>query len=723
MAKKKLELQWQKLGEGILADWRACVDDKRGVRLEQVSTGVNWGPWHMRNEETLVSADTLRAKSLVKQAASAEDRNHKGVPQEVLEALESYAAARLKEPAQPPSADAQGSTAEKAPELRVLLPAFEQLAKGEYVLDVSEGPLATWKVRVVEDVSPKAARLELEEPGVDKPIHHGPYAFDAEGGVLMGVGPGCYCGRPDTVPGADHSHVLDALARVEAALTADVEGTTAPVGESKPEPVEERPSIAGLSAEKVKGDLLRRWLRHAPEMGEGGMISHSVESLPVPLTPEGRLRKADLLTSTYEEDFDLDAEEKRLKEAIKRRREDVEKRRQTLVAEIQSRQEYRDVRTVEVLVLPMRQVWRVRTDTYAVVNREPMDLGHQAARVYSDDDTRAPFRAPVHVTVEEDGDGGDEAPVAQGSRPRKKRAPSSEALSLSLTTGQALGEEPEEQRRKAVPDATSDMTVAAPVKHRCQRARCGHSEADHSGSSGQCMAPIRVEREGVPGETCACTAYVPPPGARESKPEAATEKAQESAAVTSNSVDMPPETGEVVESLPEGWVARERATGWWLSHVEGPDNVGPFFAVAGSGGRFFVEQPQGRPDLDAWASGNEHVLNVLERELAKGAASFARHYLLGDDAPGWMLAVPERRDGLLSEVYVVRNTETSPALMWSTPRNEEPRLDALGSTDVEVESAAEWMNVHDAVMSAANAVIRRGDVRELSQPSDGVVLQ
>lgn len=727
MTKKKPEMQWQKLGESALSDWRAAVDDKGGVRLEQVSTGKGWGPWHMRYGETLVSADTLRAKSLVKEAAKVEGGTYKDVPLTTLEALETYAAARLKEPAQA-GADAQGTTAEKAPELRVLLPAFEQLANGgEYVLDAPGSPLATWKVRVVEDVTPQGARLELEEPGVDKPIHHGPYVFDAEGGLLMGVGPGCFCGRPDTVPGSDHSHVLDAFARAEAALTADVEQPkeAAPPVAPPPAPAEERPRIIGLSPGEVKGDLLRRWLKVAHVFDEGGKLSEAIESLPVPLTPAARLVKADLLTGTYEEDAELDVEEKRFKDGMKKRREDVDKRRQTLVGEIQSRKEYRDVRTVEVVVYPLRAVWRVRTDTYEVVDSRAMDLADQAAPVYAEDDTNAPFHSRPRVEASEDTDEEGEPNTPQGPRPKKKRAPSSAGgVSLSLTTSEALDLEPEEKRRKATPDATSDMTVSAPVKHRCQRARCSHSEADHSGSSGQCMASIRAELDGRPGETCACTAYVPPPGARATKPEATPAKTSEPAA-SSISAALPSPTGARVE-LADGWQAQERGTGWWLSHADGPDNVGPFFPIMDGGARYaYLEQPMGRAGLDAWASANEHVLGAMEAKLTTGAVSFARHYPLGDDAPGWLLAVVGPTGGPLT-LFLVNGTETSPALEWNpglAPDEHRGGLDAVGHDDESVVGFVAWSDARPGVVTAANHVIRRGDVRELPQPVDGMVLQ
>jgi hypothetical protein len=722
MAKKKLELQWTKLGEGVLADWRAAVDDKQGVRLEQASTGKNWGPWHLRNGETLVSADTMRAKPLVKEATRAADGCHKGVPMAALEALESFAAAWLKEPG-------RAVVSEKAPELRVLLPAFEQLATGEYVLDAPDSQLAAWKVLVV-DLSPNEATLALVEPGLDKPITHGPYAFDTEGGTLMGVGTGCQCGRPDTSPGEDHHRVLEALALAEAALTADVEGAAPPVAHAHaaPQPTatpsEERPRIVGLPREQVTGDLLRRWLKVAHLVGEGGKLSEAVESLPVPLTPEGRLRKADLLAATHEEDTDLDVEEKAFKDDMKRRREDVDKRRQKLLGEIQSRKEYRDVRTVEVVVYPLRAVWRVRTDTYEVVDSRAMDLGDQAAHVYAEDDTSAPF-SPRHRSEVDESEDGDDMPAESAPRPKKKRAPSSSnPLSLALTTEQALDLEPEEKRRKATPDSTSDMTVSAPVKHRCQRPRCGHSEADHSGSSGQCMASIRVERDGQPGETCACTAYVPPPSARASAPEETAPKASEpEAAPVPTADDLPPATGEVVESLPDGWLATERATGWWLSHVDVETPVGPFFPMVDAGHNVYVEQPSARPDLDAWMSGHEHILTALERELAKGAASFARHYPLGDDVPGWLLAVAGPDDSLA--LFLVRGLKTSPPLAWRRLAGLlEPVAGVMSDHDsADVLAASAWVEAEADVVLAAEQVIKRGDVRELPQPTDGVVLQ
>jgi hypothetical protein len=174
-----------------------------------------------------------------------------------------------------------------------------------------------------------------------------------------------------------------------------------------------------------------------------------------------------------------------------------------------------------------------------------MDLADQSYRVYAEDDSSAPFHSRPRVeapTEEED----DEEPAP---RARKKRPPPASELSLSVTTTQVLDLEPEEQRRKATPDATSDMTVQAPVKHRCQRARCGHSEADHSGSSGQCMASIRVEFDGRPGETCACTAYVPPPvrrAAAEQQQKASDSPPSDAAEEPSDTEEAPKTAGGVV---------------------------------------------------------------------------------------------------------------------------------------------------------------------------------
>jgi hypothetical protein len=505
MTKAKGRLQWAKLGEGVLADWRGALDDKGGVRLEQDSTRKNWGPWHMRKGETLVAGDTMRAKSLVLSASQATDGNYKEVPLAVLEALETYAGAALKGQGLPPASLAEPGQPEKAPEFRMMLPVFEEAELGEYALDVTEGPLVAWTVRVVL-VSSKEAQLVLEHPQDGEVVQHGRYRFDADGGLLLGVGEACRCGSPGTAPGDDHSHVHEALELAQAALTAEPTGAA---DQPAPRAAEERPRIADLTSEQRKGDVLRRWMRTAHIFGEGGKISEAIESLPVPLTHEARLAKADLLASTFEEDGELDVEEKAFKEKLKRRREDVELRRQKLVAEVQSRKEFRDVRTMEVVVYPLRAVWRIRTDTYEIVDSRSMDLADQSYRVYAEDDSSAPFHSRPRV----ESPVGEEDEEEPAPRARKKRPPAASELSLSVTTAQVLDLEPEEQRRKATPDSTSDMTVQAPVKHRCQRARCGHSEADHSGSSGQCMASIRVELDGRPGETCACTAYVPPPGA------------------------------------------------------------------------------------------------------------------------------------------------------------------------------------------------------------------
>lgn len=532
MTKTKGRLLWTKLGEGILADWRGALDDKGGVRLEQESSKKNWGPWHMRKGETLVAADTLRAKSLVLSASPA--GSYKDVPLAVLEALETYASAVLKGQGLSQAPLAEPGQLEKAPDFRMVLPAFEQLEVGEYALDVSEGPLMAWTIHV-ESRFPEGATLALEAPSLGSSVQHGPYRFNAEGGVLLADADTCRCNSPGTAPTEDHGHVEEAMGLVLAALTAEPAGAA---DQPVPRASDERPRIADLPSEQRKGDILRRWMQTAHIFGEGGKISESIESLPVPLTHEARLRKADLLTATHEEDAVLDVEEKTFKEELKRRREDVEHRRQKLLGEIKSRKEFRDVRTLEVVVYPLRAVWRVRTDTYEVVDSRAMDLADQSYRVYAEDDSSAPFHSRPRVETP----GEDDAEEEPSPRARKKRPPAGPELSLSVTTAQALDLEPEEQRRKATPDATSDMTVQAPVKHRCQRARCGHSEADHSGSSGQCMASIRVEFDGRPGETCACTAYAPPPGPRKEDSAQQTTAEPEHAAEEHDDTEETPKT-------------------------------------------------------------------------------------------------------------------------------------------------------------------------------------
>jgi hypothetical protein len=394
------------------------------------------------------------------------------------------------------------------------LPPFERLKPGLYAHPTER---ELWHVEVTEATDLNALLLLHGNKPVqgDVPVH-GPFLFNAEGGKLVNGAPSCRCGWEADVVRGRFAHVNPGLlAPVHEALTTEPdEDVEEPAEKSEPGKVEKLvpPPVPSFNLREVNhddvqlsGELLKAWVRLAKRMGQGGKLADGVEELPVPLTPQKRLEKADLLANTYEAENDLEVEKKSFMDAWKKRLEEVEKRRAKLVGEITARAEVLEVPTLTVLNRQRNggTVQTIRTDTWRVLREQPADMVHMAQETYELDDTTAPYE-----DVEEEGT----RPGPLDAAPRKMPPPPSteeqrkeqERAVLELQADELLKNAGSGGLVEGKPgpklSAAKRAELAAAVKEACSD--CRHPYSSHVGPAGACTATVQG------GKLCPCKAFV-----------------------------------------------------------------------------------------------------------------------------------------------------------------------------------------------------------------------